>query len=118
MFVHTWTNTPDGGDSHEFSVEFPTDHSDTDLIAKRFGSEERLFECAARQFAVDCASGNKKALARGDVAGAEHHAENFCANGLRSGTRGVTMSVEAMKERGFSDEDIAFIQGEGVKLEK
>lgn len=116
MFVHTWSNTPDGGESHEFSVDFPSDHSDTDLIEKRFGSETRLFECAARQFAVDCAAGNKKALARGDIAGAEHHAENFCADGTRA-TRGVTMSVASMKELGFTDEQIAHVQSEGVKLD-
>lgn len=114
--MHTWSNTPEGGESHEFSIEMPTDHTETDLIAKRFGTEERAFECAARQTAVDLAPKLKKFLARGDIAGAERCAENSCNDGTRSTEPAAVIEVAEAEERGISAEDIAWLATKGVKL--
>jgi len=112
MRIHTWSSTPKGGTSHEFSIEMPTTIDETELIDLRFGSTERMIVEGVRQWTVDVAAEGRKILP--DVPAAELYAANFCADGTKTRTA-VRITADEAEEQDFSESQMAYLRSKGVR---
>lgn len=112
MKNHTWSTKPKGGISTEFTVAMPTDVDDVELIEARFGSIDRVFVAATRQWTVDVAPGLRELLP--DVEAANAYKEAFIADGQKQRTT-VRVDADEADEQGFTEEQMAFLRSKGVR---
>lgn len=108
------------GRTAKFEVEMPLNPNETDLIEKRYGTIERVFDCAARQWSVDFANnGGRETLGNEGAEAMLERAENWCNDGSRSGAGRVIVkpaTIPEDKRESFSDEQKAILRAEGIEI--
>ena len=100
-------------DTVDFTVDMPATITDTDMIAKRFGTVTRMIDRANAQWTVDVAVGVRKRLP--NVQAATRYAEQYCDDG-RKDSHVPTIDREAAVAIGFTDEQLAFAAAAGMKI--
>jgi hypothetical protein len=86
----------------------PSDPTETDLIEKRYGSLERVFDCANRQWTVDFANnGGRDTLGNEGAEAMKKRAETWRNDGSGSGAGRVIVKPVSIKDEDrekFDDE--------------
>lgn len=101
-----------GADAVEFKAAMPTSIDETELIAKRYGTVERMIDRANSQWTVDVAVGVRKRLPNREDAQA--YADGYCDNGSRDAFTRPKIDKKDAAKQGFTAEQIAFLEEKGM----
>jgi hypothetical protein len=114
MRRHTFsTESTTGKWSVEVSVDLPTSADETDLIAKRYGSIERVFAVANKGWTISCQNGMRKR----ERDAAVEYAADYRDDGSKD-TFVPKLSADKVKEGKFTPVQLAIIKAAGMKFEQ